>query len=137
METAVDWRTHLNDTSVQLHSLLEEPVVDVAWTRSVHGELERLREALEGFAADVANGLYDDVVDHAPRLLPGVRDLREEQDYLHCVVDRQFVLVQRPDSPPEALRSGLGDVVRRLDCHNHRAFGLAVDAYEVDLGGTG
>lgn len=136
MAQMTDWRAALYRTSADLRRVMAEDAGAPGWSERVHRDLGEVDAALGAFEAEIADGFYDDVIADAPRLAPSVHKLRVEQAHLRTLLDRTMEMA---DSRVEVgeLRVTLLHLARRLDAHNHRAFGIVFDAYDTDLGGQG
>jgi hypothetical protein len=140
MNDSTSWPIELDQSSRALTALLGQGVPRLgtgSWLDRMELELRRVSRALVGFGAEVDEGLYDDVVADAPRLVPAVGRLRHQQYELRQRVDTCISTFAGAQADPVSVEVRLRDVVVHLGSHNHRAMALVHDAYDVDLGGQG
>jgi hypothetical protein len=140
LATTTSWRIELDQSGRALSALLDQgvPLIGTTgWLDRMEQELRRLSSALVGFGAQVDDGLYDDVVAQAPRLVPAVGRLRRQQYELRQQIDGCLSTVGESQPNPNSVEVTLRDMVIQLGSHNHRAMALIHDAYDVDLGGQG
>lgn len=116
---------------------LAAPAGDPAWRPRVSTRLHALRGA---FAEHIVvtegpDGLYAELLDHAPRLARAVRTLVRE----HAAVAAALGVLQRRVDAPEAtvddLRAWASDLLRELSRHRQRGADLVYEAIETDIGG--
>ncbi len=134
-----DWRIELNRAGAGLHELLSEgmPADNLdEWLHRLENQLGAVSRALTGFCSDCDGGLYDDCIELAPRLVPQVNKIRNEQVQLQASVQQQIHRLhnQEPDS---SLERSMADIVHRVDQLNHHAVDVVYSAYDTDLGGPG
>ena len=134
-----DWRIELNRAGAGLQELLAEgmPADNLDdWVQRLEDQLGQLSRALTGFCSDCDLGLFDDCIELAPRLVPQVNKIRNEQVQLQASVQHQIdrLHTQEPDS---SLERSMADIVHRVDQLNHHAVDLVYSAYDTDLGGPG
>ena len=109
--------------------------VDPGWQHTIAERLAVLRDAFADHVSvtEGADGLYAELIDHAPRLAPEVSGLTREHASLGRAIDE---LRQRsPVCAPDELRGGMGRLLRELTRHRQRGADLVYDAYQTDLGG--
>jgi hypothetical protein len=113
------------------------PAGDPAWRDRVAARLGALRAA---FAEHVvvtegADGLYAEVLNHAPRLSRAVHVLIREHAALAAAMDalQRQVSVGRPSI--EEVRGWASDLLRELSRHRQRGADLVYEAYATDIGG--
>jgi Hemerythrin HHE cation binding domain len=116
---------------------LAVPAGDPAWRDRVAARLGALRAA---FAEHVvvtegADGLYAEVLNHAPRLSRAVHVLIREHAALAAAMDalQRQVSVGRPSI--EEVRGWASDLLRELSRHRQRGADLVYEAYATDIGG--
>jgi hypothetical protein len=107
------------------------------WSERVSTRLRALRSA---FAEHIVvtegeDGLYAELLEHAPRLHRRVQVLIRE----HAAIAVSMSALQRradlPGSRVDELRRCGGEVLRALSRHRQRGADLVYDAYETDIGG--
>jgi Hemerythrin HHE cation binding domain len=143
LEAAKGQRLSLRRAIGQLESALTEPAPGqtAEWAASLEPVLEDLKlvfsvhvEVTEG-----AGGLYEEIMENAPRLANKIdRFTREHASIIHQL-DQALASVRldagqdasAPDSLRDALMRLFGDLVR----HRRRGVDLVYEAYHVDIGG--
>lgn len=135
-------RDHRRQLHVALVELERASTVAVGqpaeWRDRLVDALERLGSALRDHVHrnESDGGLFDDVLNQAPRLAPLVRRLREEHEDL---LDRTERLIGRchgeiPDEDRIAdLREEVLDLLRQGSRHRQRGADLLYEAYDVDV----
>ena len=139
MGERTDWRIELNRAGARLQELLSEgmPADNLdEWVQRLEEQLGEVGRALTGFCADCDHGLYDECIELAPRLVPQVNKIRNEQLHLQASVQQQIDRLhsQAPDS---SMQRSMADIVHRVDQLNHHAVDVVYSAYDTDLGGPG
>jgi hypothetical protein len=100
---------------------------------------ERLIGLYRAFAEHVGltegpDGLYHELIDHAPRLAPGVHGLvRDHQHLLAAMEGLRAQVAAGPDM--DELRDWAGKLLDELYRHRQRGADLVYEAYDTDLGG--
>jgi hypothetical protein len=137
-------RKTLHDTIVHLEEAIASPAASRidGWTAAVIKETIEVREA---FAQHVVvtereDGLYDEILERAPRLAGNVRRLREEHPEIHTNIDATIArLEQEPiggsDWTLERARDDLQRLIGQISRHRQRGADLVWEAYNVDIGG--
>lgn len=110
----------------------------VDWAHGVADHVERVRAAFKKHVAITENpgGLFDDVMDQAPRLAHAIAELRRNHKSLQSLLDdaeRSIPNVHNVNRV-ERTRARLLDLIRDFLEHRHRGSELVYDAYNVDLG---
>jgi hypothetical protein len=111
------------------------PARDPRWRELV---TERLRALREAFGEHVVltegpEGLYAELLVHAPRLAHGVDVLVREHAVLLAALDRLSQRMSTMDI--ERIRSKANDRLRQLGRHRQRGADLVYEAYATDIGG--
>ncbi|GIH12808.1 hemerythrin domain-containing protein [Rugosimonospora africana] len=114
---------------------LARPIAEPGWRP---GLAECLTSLVEAFAdhmevTEGPDGLYTELLDHAPRLARGVYVLTREHTALSRTLDT--VWQRLPRSNPDDLRVRAGDLLRELSQHRQRGADLVYEAYQTDIGG--
>jgi hypothetical protein len=135
LELARRHRATLLATIHDLERALATPLGDPSWRPGVTDRLTVLRSA---FAEHVVvtegpDGLYAEILDHAPRLARGVQVLSREHAALMHAVDA--VCARIGGAGPEELRGWASDLLRELSRHRQRGADLVYEAFETDIGG--
>jgi hypothetical protein len=103
-----------------------------------HGMGECLTALRAAFADHVAvtegtDGLYAELLDHAPRLARGLYVLTREHAELGRAIDEVWQRI--PAAPVDDLRSWAGTLLHELSRHRQRGADLVYEAYQTDIGG--
>ncbi len=110
----------------------------VDWAHRVTDHVEQLRAAFKNHVAitENAGGLFDDIMDQAPRLAHAIAELRLDHKSLRSLLDDAEPSIQdvHDDTGVEKTRASVLDLIRDLLEHRHRGSELVYDAYNVDLG---
>lgn len=126
-----------------LHSIqsfeqaLAAPAGDPAWRDRVAGKLRGLSSAFAEhvMVTEGADGLYAEVLDHAPRLARRVHVLIREHAAVEATLSALEHRAAQPETTNEQLRSWSGDLLRELSRHRQRGADLVYEAYHTDIGG--
>jgi hypothetical protein len=116
---------------------LATPAGEPGWREKVSTKLHALRGAFAEHivVTEGADGLYAELLDHAPRLCRRVhRLIREHAALTHAMtgLQRRIDLV---DPTIEEVRRWSGDLLRELSRHRQRGADLVYEAYATDIGG--
>jgi hypothetical protein len=135
LELARQQRAQLLATIERVDRALAAPTGESGWRGGVMTRLAALREA---FAEHIAvteghDGLYAELLGHAPRLAHGVDMLVRDHGRLRHALDA--VWVRAPGARPQELRAWAGDLLRDLYRHRQRGADLVYEAYQTDIGG--
>lgn len=125
-----DWTRQLAAAS---HGLQDALTDDPPRLAVVSERLGALTATLAGFHDALADGLFADVVDHAPRLGGAVARLSADGHALHRRSEADLAALSRL-STVGPLRDEVADLARRASGAASRALHLVHDAYDVDLG---
>ncbi|MDG4820831.1 hypothetical protein O7635_03060 [Asanoa sp. WMMD1127] len=126
----------LRDIQMFEHAIAS-PSAEPGWRERVSNRLRSLRAA---FAEHIVvtegdDGLYAELLEHAPRLRHRVHKLIRD----HAAIAVALAALQRradqPGTRVDDLRRCGGDVLRALSRHRQRGADLVYDAYETDIGG--
>jgi hypothetical protein len=116
---------------------LAEPDRNPGWRRQVAARLAALRRAfaVHTVVTEGPEGLYAELLDHAPRLARGVQVLIRE----HVALAGALAALQRrldvPETGVEELRGWASSLLRELSRHRQRGADLVYEAYSTDIGG--
>jgi hypothetical protein len=113
------------------------PVGDPDWRQRVGTRLGGLRA---GFAEHVVvtegpDGLYAELLDHAPRLARGVHVLIREHGAVAATLSALQRRVALPEATVDELRGWASDLLREMSRHRQRGADLVYQAYQMDIGG--
>jgi hypothetical protein len=122
----------------RVESALAAPTAEPGWRGEVMTRLAALREGFAGHmaiteGAEGIDGLYAELLGHAPRLAHGVDGLVREHRRLRRALDA--VWVRAAGARPQELRLWAGDLLRDLHRHRQRGADLVYEAYQTDIGG--
>ena len=137
-------RKTLHDTLVHLEEGISSPAAGRIpdWTATVLKEMVEVREAFEQHISvtERPDGLYDEILERAPRLAGNVRRLREEHPEIKEAVTTMVVRLEQTeiggvswplDDARDDLQRLIGSVIR----HRQKGADLVWEAYNVDIGG--
>jgi antitoxin (DNA-binding transcriptional repressor) of toxin-antitoxin stability system len=113
------------------------PAADPHWRHRVRVRLGGLRAA---FAEHVVvtegpDGLYAELLEHAPRLARGVHVLIREHGAVVAAMSALQRWADLPETTAEQLRGWASDLLRELSRHRQRGADLVYQAYQLDIGG--
>jgi hypothetical protein len=144
LQQARQRRKTLHDTLVHLEEALSSPAASRIpdWTASVLKEMYEVRDALGQHitATEQPDGLYDEILERAPRLAGNVRRLREEHPEIRDGIDAMLERLEHTEigSDRWALEQARDDLQRLIGGvikHRQRGADLVWEAYNVDIGG--
>ena len=137
-------RKTLHDTIVHLEEAISSPAagrID-GWTAAVLKEVVEVREAFDQHivVTEREEGLYDEILERAPRLAGNVRRLREEHPEISEHIGRTVARLEQEQVGDEAwsleaARDGLQRLIGQISRHRQRGADLVWEAYNVDIGG--
>lgn len=106
-----------------------------AWADGVLSALKRLEVALRDHVDEIESGggLFEEILDHAPRLQSAVDELRAEHQQLSKTLDMTMQMAIADDPDRERLRRGANDLLSQLVQHRQRGADVLFDAYMVDI----
>lgn len=116
---------------------LAAPSGDPGWCARVSA---RLHDVCEAFTEHIVvtegpDGLYAEILDHAPRLARGVSVLIREHAAIVAAMSALQTRVGAPVPPVDELRGWGSDLLRELSRHRQRGADLVFEAYQTDIGG--
>jgi len=111
-----------------------------AWLDSLGGALTHLDEvfAIHVQVTEGAGGLYDEIVENAPRMANRVKRFRREHADIGGAIQRGIAeakVAGRDPGEVEALRDHAVRLLADLVRHRKRGLDLVYEAYHVDIGG--
>jgi len=111
-----------------------------AWLDSLGGALTHLDEvfAIHVQVTEGAGGLYDKIVENAPRMANRVKRFRREHADIGGAIQRGIAeakVAGRDPGEVEALRDHAVRLLADLVRHRKRGLDLVYEAYHVDIGG--
>jgi hypothetical protein len=138
-------RQTLHDAIVQLEMAISSPAAGRApdWTTQVTKAVVGVRDAFEQhvIVTEKLGGLYEEIMERAPRLAGTVKRLQDEHP---TITDSVAALVERLESgevesdawPPDNARNDLQRLIGAVVRHRQKGADLVWEAYNVDIGGT-
>jgi hypothetical protein len=114
---------------------LAGPGAEPGWLPAVTDRLAALRSAFAEHmqVTEGPDGLYAELLEHAPRLAYQIRTLVREHATLALRIDAACSRVV--GAGPEDMRCRVGDLLRDLSRHRQRGADLVYEAYATDIGG--
>jgi len=137
-------RKTLHDALVHLEEAISSPAANRIpdWTATVLKEMIETRDAFDQhvLVTEKPDGLYDEILERAPRLTGNVRRLREEHPEIvaasHELIDRlEQVEIGSGEWSVEKARDDLQRFIGSVIRHRQRGADLVWEAYNVDIGG--
>jgi hypothetical protein len=144
LDAARQRRKTLHDTLVHLEEALSSPAAARIpdWTATVLKEMHEVRDAFTQHitVTEQTDGLYDEILDRAPRLEGNVRRLREEHPEIRTGIDSMLERLENTEIgtdvwPLDQARDDLQRFIGRVIKHRQRGADLVWEAYNVDIGG--
>jgi hypothetical protein len=112
------------------------------WSAQVTKDLIGVRDAFDQHveATEKPDGLYDEIMQRAPRLAHTVERLREEHPPIAASIAATIVRIEadevvRDDWPVDQARDDLQRLIGSLVRHRQKGADLVWEAYNVDIGG--
>jgi hypothetical protein len=136
--TAARWhRAALVPTIGSFERVLAEPAGGESLRARLSLGLHRLRSSFADHVVvtEGPDGLYAELLDHAPRLAPGVGVLVREHARVAAAIDALTGRLGAPDADLDEIRSRSGRLLRHLCRHRQRGADLVYEAYDTDIGG--
>jgi len=132
-------RQDLHAIMVDLEEALAAPAAgrpDV-WSKDVYSALLELDEALQLHieATEGRGGLWEEILDHAPRMAHAIKWLRADHVELGGLVDAAMSRSQQGNGSDdvEEIRTESLAVLGAFSRHRHRGADLIYEAYNVDI----
>ena len=138
-------RQTLHDAIVQLEMAISSPAAGRApdWATQVTKAVVGVRDAFEQhvIVTEKPGGLYEEIIQRAPRLAGTVKRLQDEHP---TITESVTALVERLDAgevesdawPPDNARNDLQRLIGAVVRHRQKGADLVWEAYNVDIGGT-
>lgn len=113
------------------------PAAAPAWRERVGQQLAALREQLTEHivVTEGSDGLYAELLQHAPRLTRQVTGLTGDHGVLRRRVEALNRLVRDPGTGVDDLRGCATELLGELARHRQRGADLVYEAYATDIGG--
>jgi hypothetical protein len=133
-------RRHRTTLLRAIHSFdlaLLVPAADPDWRESVSTRLHALRVAFTEhiMLTEGSDGLYAELLDHAPRLARTVYLLTREHTAIAATMSHLQCCIDSPELSIEELRDWASGLIRELARHRQRGADLVYEAYVTDIGG--
>ncbi|MPZ29096.1 MAG: hypothetical protein GEV12_22550 [Micromonosporaceae bacterium] len=135
-EAARRRRAELLQAIQSFEQAVAAPAGGPAWRERVRRRLRALRDQLAEHmvVTEGPDGLYAELLEHAPRLDRPVAGLVAEHQTLVVRAD-SLARWLRPDREVERVRQRAGDLLSALSRHRQRGADLVYEAYAMDIGG--
>ncbi|HEU5109760.1 MAG TPA: hypothetical protein VFT95_14555 [Micromonosporaceae bacterium] len=120
-----------------LQSAVAVTAHDPTWRDQVGERLTGLRRAFAEHvgATEGPDGLYHELVNHAPRLAPGVHGLVRDHRSLLDSMEGLEAAADTGDPDLDQLRGWARQLIHELYEHRQRGADLLYEAYGTDIGG--
>jgi hypothetical protein len=144
LQQARQRRKTLHDALVHLEEALSSPATGRIedWTAHVDKEMREVEGAFEQHitVTEQQDGLYDEILDRAPRLAGNVRRLRDEHPEIrdgirHTLNRLEHERIGSDDWPVDRARDDLQRFIGTVIRHRQKGADLVWEAYNVDIGG--
>ncbi len=138
-------RQTLHDALVHLEMAISSPAAGRVpdWTAQVTKDLVGVRDAFDQHieATEKPGGLYEEIMERAPRLVHTVNKLREEHPSIAASIASTVDRVEGGEVgtdawPIDQVRDDLQRLIGGLVRHRQKGADLVWEAYNVDIGGT-
>jgi hypothetical protein len=137
-------RQTLHDALVHLEMAISSPAAGRIpdWSAQVTKDLIGVRDAFDQHieATEKPDGLYDEIMQRAPRLAHTVDRLREEHPPIAASIAETLARMEADDVlrdtwPVDRARDDLQRLIGGLVRHRQKGADLVWEAYNVDIGG--
>jgi hypothetical protein len=144
LQQAWQRRKTLHDSLVHLEEALSSPAAGRIpdWTNTVDKEMHEVEAAFEQHVAvtEQPDGLYDEILERAPRLSGNVQRLRDEHPEIkegirHMLARLEHEEIGSQDWPLDQARDDLQRFIGTVIRHRQKGADLVWEAYNVDIGG--
>jgi hypothetical protein len=134
-------RQHRATLLCEIHSFeqaVAAPAGDPGWRPRLGVRLSGLRGAFAEHmvVTEGPDGLYAELLGHAPRLARTVHVLIREHAAMAAVLSALQRRAELPEATVEELRGWASDLLRELSRHRQRGADLVYQAYGTDIGAT-
>jgi hypothetical protein len=138
-------RQTLHDAIVQLEMAISSPAAGrvTDWSGQVTKDMVGVRDAFEQhlIATEKPGGLYEEIMERAPRLVGTVKRLQDEHPPIAESIAKLLARLEagEVDSPTWPLDKARDDLQRLIGAvvrHRQKGADLVWEAYNVDIGGT-
>jgi len=137
-------RKTLHDSLVHLEEAISSPAAGriPQWTAQVLKEMVGIREAFEQhiLVTEKPDGLYEEILQRAPRLDHGITRLKQEHPEIAEAIGAMIARLEQTEIggvgwPIDDARDDLQRFIGRVIRHRQRGADLVWEAYNVDIGG--
>jgi hypothetical protein len=130
-------RVELQEAIQRFGRALAVPTSEPTWRERVSERLEMLRAAVTEHVVvtEGPDGLYAELLDHAPRLARSVYILVREHAAVVVAADALSARLDEPAIATEQIRGWATDLLRELHRHRQRGADLVYEAFANDIGG--
>jgi Hemerythrin HHE cation binding domain len=144
LDAAKGQRLSLRRAISQLEDALTEPTLGrlADWAANLSPVLDHLKEVFSVHVevTEAPGGLYEEIIDNAPRLANKIERFRREHASIVHQLDQSMTRLRLllPASEPtvtDDLRDALVRLFADLVRHRKRGLDLVYEAYHVDIGG--
>ena len=113
------------------------PAGEPGWREKASTRLHALRGAFAEHlvVTEGPDGLYAELLDHAPRLFRAVQVLVREHAAIAAAMSNLQRRVDDPDVRVDDVRTWASDLLRELSRHRQRGADVVYEAYATDIGG--
>lgn len=138
-------RQTLHDAIVQLEMAISSPAAGRAqnWSAQVTKDMVGVRDAFDQhvIVTEKPGGLYEEIMERAPRLAGTVKRLQDEHpsigESVSTLLGRlEAEEVDTPAWPLDRARDDLQRLIGAVVRHRQKGADLVWEAYNVDIGGT-
>jgi hypothetical protein len=138
-------RRTLHDALVRLEMAISSPASGriPEWATQVTKDLVGVRDAFHQHieVTERSGGLYQEIMDRAPRLTNTIERLREEHPAIQTTITTTLARVEGGEIgsdgwPLEKARDDLQRLIGGVVRHRQKGADLVWEAYNVDIGGT-
>jgi hypothetical protein len=137
LDTARRHRAEMGQAVQAFAEAVAAPATSAAWRSAVATRLAALRERLQQHVVvtEGTDGLYAEMLEHAPRLSRQIAALTADHRSLEGAVDTLARRLRDPARPVERLRPSAEDLLAHLSDHRQQGADLVYEAYTTDIGG--
>lgn len=146
LQAAKRRRATLHDTIVHLEESISSPAAGriAEWTEQVSKEMTGVRDAWEQhvIVTEKPGGLYEEIMERAPRLAGNIHRLQGEHPSIGEAVETMVARLGSTEITEDgawSLDAARDDLLRFIGLvvkHRQRGADLVWEAYNVDIGGT-
>jgi hypothetical protein len=139
LHSAREERRGVRAALAALESTTASSAHNVEWFKAVHERLTNLQGAFDRHiaATEAEGGLFDEIVESAPRLNRRTQTLRQDHIDIRSAIEVALAdLPVEPIDDPEtvaATRAAITDIMGRVTRHRQLGSDLVYEAYTVDI----